>query len=95
MSNPEHRRNLNSYHKIEIVGLIGHLQKFRFFFGLFLAHSKFERIDVIATVLQGDKICVSKAMHYLDKLKSDLESDRDNEFDDFWSKVQEEREKSE
>ena len=92
MSTPEHRRNLNSDHKMEIVGLIGHLQKFRFFFGLFLAHSVFERIDVIATMLQGDEICISKSMHYLDKLKSDLESDRDKEFDNFWSKVQEERE---
>ena len=87
MSTPEHRRNLNSDHKMEVVGLIEHLQKFRFFFRLFLAHSVFERINIITTMLQGDKICISKLMHYLNKLKSDLESDRDNEFGDFWSKV--------
>ena len=51
MSTPEHRRNLSSDHKMEVVGLRGYLQKFRFFFGLFLAHSIFERIDVIATML--------------------------------------------
>ena len=80
------KKNLDAEKLREIHGLIKYMQSFEFLFGIKLSIVLYSEVDKIATHLQGDKVCISNAMHFVSCLLEILE-EKKGEFESFWTKV--------
>ena len=72
------KKNLDAEKLREIHGLIKYMQSFEFLFGIKLSIVLYSDVDKIATHLQGDKVCISNAMHFVSNLLGILEEKRVN-----------------
>ena len=84
------KKGVNGEKRAEISGLVHHMQKFEFFFGLKLSIALYTIVDKSATNLQGDGVNISVALRMVRDLIDELTKKRDD-FDDFWDEVVNER----
>ena len=62
------KRNIDADKIWEIHGLMKYMQSFEFLFGINLSIVLYSGVDKIVTHLQGDKVCIPNAMHFVSKL---------------------------